>query len=80
MQGDIVAQGLELMVYGMGSVVVFLALLVVCTMLMSMGINRLFPEPIRVRAAARGARTIAADPDEDVVAAISAAVHQHRRR
>ena len=28
MQGDIVAQGLELMLFGMGTVVVFLALLV----------------------------------------------------
>lgn len=78
MQGDIVEQGLELMVYGMGSVVVFLALLIICTMVMSMTVNRLFPEPIAVRPASR--RTVAVEQDEELVAVISAAVHQHRTR
>ena len=45
MQGDIVSQGLELMLYGMGTVVVFLALLVVATTGMSRLIGRYFPEP-----------------------------------
>lgn len=78
MQGDIVAQGLELMVYGMGSVVVFLALLVVCTTVMSTTVNRLFPEPQPVRRASR--KTMPVEHDEELVAVISAAVHQHRSR
>ncbi|MEP1594634.1 MAG: OadG family transporter subunit, partial [Halieaceae bacterium] len=42
MQGDIVAQGVELMLYGMGTVVVFLTLLVVVTTLMSAILERYF--------------------------------------
>ncbi|MEP4484296.1 MAG: OadG family transporter subunit [Halioglobus sp.] len=78
MQSDIVAQGLELMVYGMGSVVVFLALLVVCMTLMSTTITRFFPEPQVVRQTSR--KPTPAAQDEELVAVISAAVHQHRRR
>ena len=50
MQGDIVAQGVELMLYGMGTVVVFLSLLVVITTLMSAIVQRYFaePEPVAV--------------------------------
>ena len=78
MQGDIVAQGLELMVYGMGSVVVFLALLVVCTTVMSATVTRFFPEPQPVRRTSR--KPMPAAQDEELIAVISAAVHQHRRR
>ena len=45
MQGDIVAQGVELMLYGMGTVVLFLAALVLVTTGMSGFITRFFPEP-----------------------------------
>jgi oxaloacetate decarboxylase gamma subunit len=45
MQRDIVAQGLELLLFGMGTVVLFLALLVLCTGVMSRLIARYFPEP-----------------------------------
>ena len=78
MQGDIVAQGLELMVYGMGSVVLFLALLVVCTTVMSTTVNRFFPEPQPVRRPSR--KTTPVERDEELIAVISAAVHQHRTR
>ncbi|MEP0201700.1 MAG: OadG family transporter subunit [Halioglobus sp.] len=78
MQSDIVAQGLELMVYGMGSVVVFLALLVVCMTVMSTTVTRFFPEPQAVRQTSR--KPTPAAQDEELVAVISAAVHQHRRR
>ena len=81
MQDDIVAQGLELMVYGMGSVVMFLALLVLCTSIMSATINRLLPEPQPVRRAPRKAAMAAmAEGDEELIGVITAAVHQHRRR
>jgi len=78
MQGDIVAQGLELMVYGMGSVVVFLALLIVCTTAMSLTISRFFPEPQPIHRAPR--KTPRIEQDEELIAVISAAVHQHRKR
>lgn len=80
MQQDIVAQGLELMLYGMGTVVVFLALLVVATTAMSSFVGRYFPEPpnppaMRSRPASTGAAT-----NDELVVAITAAVHQHRGR
>jgi oxaloacetate decarboxylase gamma subunit len=85
MQGDIVAQGLELMAYGMSTVVLFLALLVLCMGLMSRGIARFFPDPVpepRSRAAGAPIPTmdIQATDDPNLVAVISAAVHQHRRK
>lgn len=82
MQGDIVAQGLELMLYGMGTVVLFLALLVLATTGMSGLITRYFPqpEPPSVTARERGAGKAAAPQlDPGVVAVITAAIHQHRR-
>jgi len=83
MQADIVAQGVELMLYGMGTVVVFLTLLVVATTVMSRLMTRYFPDPAAPAVATRPAvseqrRAPAVAPQ--VVAAISAAIHQHRRR
>ncbi len=79
MQGDIVAQGVELMLYGMGTVVVFLSLLVVITTFMSAIVQRYFAEPESVPV---GSIVPAGDstPDAEVVAAITAAIHQHRNR
>jgi oxaloacetate decarboxylase gamma subunit len=81
MQGDIVAQGIELMLYGMGTVVLFLALLVVITTLMSRCVSHYFPESGSSAEAAlqklRGSALPPAD-DPNLVAVISAAIHQHR--
>jgi len=81
MQGDIVAQGVELMLYGMGTVVLFLAALVLVTTGMSGFITRYFPEPEPppVTARERGADKAApAELDPGIVAVITAAIHQHR--
>ncbi|WP_439107171.1 OadG family protein [Congregibacter sp.] len=94
MNANLLSQGLELLVYGMGTVVVFLTLLVFATRIMSAVILRFFPQapivvPQRARssaldplannaATANNAETAAATPE--VLAAITAAVHQHRRR
>jgi oxaloacetate decarboxylase gamma subunit len=83
MQADIVAQGLELMLYGMGTVVVFLTLLVVATTIMSRLMTRYFPDPAAPAVPARpavGEQQQAPAVAPQVVAAISAAIHQHRRR
>lgn len=80
MQQDIVAQGLELMLFGMGTVVVFLALLVVATTAMSAFVGRYFPEPEPATIAGNKPAAGVASPDAEVVAAITAAVHQHRNR
>jgi oxaloacetate decarboxylase gamma subunit len=80
MQGDIVGQGIELMVYGMGTVVVFLALLVVATNTMSWLVTRYFPEPESAVATPVQKAAGAPPPDDDpqLLAAISAAIHRHR--
>ena len=80
MQGTIVEQGVELMLYGMGTVAMFLAVLVVATTLMSRIVVRYFPEPQSSASTAiqkLRARTHPAD-DPNLVAEISAAIHRHR--
>ncbi len=79
MQDTIITQGLELMLYGMGTVVVFLSLLVVATGAMSSLIERFFVEP---QPAARPTSQPAAKPADDgeLIAVISAAVARHRQR
>ena len=79
MQSDIVSLGVELMLFGMGTVVVFLALLVVMTTMMSWSVARFFPDPVVPEATPRKAPVAAAD-DRQLVAAITAAIHQHRTR
>ncbi len=80
MQDNIMAQGIELMIYGMGTVVVFLALLVVATMAMSAFIARYFPEAEKATATVVVPKTALAVDDPELVAVISAAIHQHRSR
>lgn len=80
-QEDIVAQGIELMLYGMGTVVVFLALLVLITTGMSALIQRFFPVADAPQVAAVDPGPVASQPaglNNELVAAITAAIHQHR--
>jgi oxaloacetate decarboxylase gamma subunit len=82
MHGDIVAQGVELMLFGMGTVVTFLGLLVVATAGMSRLVGHYFPAPEPATAPRRPgppADATAAD-DPQLVAVISAAIRQHRQR
>jgi oxaloacetate decarboxylase gamma subunit len=84
MQGDMLAQGWELLLYGMGTVVIFLGLLVIATSIMSRLVNSYFPEPepavvIRRRREAPIAEDDSRMANPDLVAVISAAVHQHRK-
>lgn len=76
MQDSLMQQGLDLLVFGMGTVFVFLALLVLTTHLMSWLVSR-FEQPavpVPPAAAAAGAG------DSELVAVISAAIHKHRSR
>lgn len=68
MQNDLLDQGVTLMLAGMGTVFAFLTVLVVAMTLMSRLIMRL----------QRAASTTEASDDE--VAAISAAIAEHRRK
>jgi len=81
--GELVTQGLTLTMYGMGTVFVFLSLLVAATTLMSSLLQRYAPAPLPAsrppnrRAARLDAGTVA--DDVPLRAAIAAAVHHHRR-
>lgn len=81
MQESLIAQGVDLMFYGMGTVIVFLALLVVITTAMSVLVNRFFPEPEPPTSQFR--RPVPATParvDDRVVNVIREAIQQHRSR
>ncbi|MCZ6830280.1 MAG: OadG family protein [Gammaproteobacteria bacterium] len=65
-------QGLELMLFGMGSVVIFLSLLVLATLLMSSVVLRFFAEERAAPAATAVANEV------PVLAVITAAIHKHR--
>ena len=69
MQAGLLEQGLTLMLVGMGTVFVFLTLLVAATSLMSALTARLLPAPV------------AESPvSDEEVAAISAAINRYRQR
>lgn len=67
----LVAQGLDLVIYGMGTVFVFLTLLVFATMAMSKLVLMLSRDESPVPAAAT---------ERKKLAAITAAIHAHRSR
>ena len=80
MRGDIVDQGIELMLYGMGTVVVFLTLLIIATSFMSWFLSRYFPE-VEVPMISAGRDPVAPPAVVDqsrLVAVITAAIHRHR--
>ena len=80
MQATIMAQGVDLMLYGMSSVFIFLTLLVFATRAMSWAVNRFFPEPIRVVSKAPSPSILEdkAPVDPKVLLIIQDAVRQHR--
>jgi oxaloacetate decarboxylase (Na+ extruding) subunit gamma len=76
-------QGIDLMLFGMGTVFVFLTLLVLATGLMSSLIQRFFPEPeIEAPLPQNGrllpAKTVAVDTK--TLSVIKAAIEQHRAK
>jgi oxaloacetate decarboxylase gamma subunit len=73
--GTLIDQGLELMLFGMGTVVVFLSLLVLVTSAMSALIERFAPLPPVVETAAT-----ATTEDPLLLAVITAAIKKHRSR
>ena len=72
-------QGVELMLYGMGTVFTFLALLIIATTLMSSLLQRFVkPEPVPAQSPVKVSE--AAGNDDQLVAVISAAIHKYRSR
>ncbi|WP_045858793.1 OadG family protein [Teredinibacter purpureus] len=78
MQQNLWEQGLDLMIFGMGTVFVFLTLLVIATLLMSGFIDRFLaeePEPL-VIPTSKSAPPVG----KKTLAVIQAAVHAHRAK
>lgn len=78
MEPGLVEQGLQLMYFGMGTVFVFLTLLVLVTSAMSFLVQRYGSTP--APAANKTVEAGQSGLDAATVAAISAAIHQHRHR
>ncbi|MCJ8339305.1 MAG: OadG family protein [Pseudomonadales bacterium] len=79
MEESLISQGLSLMVFGMGFVFVFLTLLVGVTMLMSKLVVKFAPVAVApLKKVRRNAAPVAAATDDELVAVITAAVHQYR--
>ena len=79
MTDSLLQQGLNLMSFGMGTVFVFLAILVVTTIIMSRLIERFVPEPVEPQIMTP--RAVASTAvDGKVLKVIQAALDQHRDR
>ena len=73
---EMMSSGVELMFAGMGIVFLFLTMLVYAVNIMSTVIQRFFPDvPVSGMSA-----SLSTGIDKSVIAAITAAVHQHRRQ
>lgn len=77
MQQSLMQQGFDLLIYGMGTVFVFLTVLVFVTMAMSSIMRRFFPEEEIAVAVAEPA---SASVSPNLTAVIKAAVEQHRNK
>ncbi|WP_298182804.1 OadG family transporter subunit [uncultured Pseudomonas sp.] len=77
---ELLLEGVELMLFGLGFVFLFLVLLVFLIRVMSWVIGQVAvktPAPVSVPLAVKPA---ANEPSADVLAAIQSAIHQHRAR
>ncbi|WP_461480782.1 OadG family protein [Porticoccus sp.] len=78
MNNPLLQQGLDLMIYGMGTVFVFLVLLVAVTILMSALITRCFPEKAALSPGQQ--ESPVAPVDEHLLAILQQAIDQHLKR
>jgi len=78
MDSMIITQGLDLMLYGMGTVFTFLTLLVAVTLVMSWLVNRLVPEEMAVISASAQVPLVSETIEPRIVNAIQAALDKHR--
>ena len=78
MEGDIFSQGVDLMVFGMGVVFVFLTMLVILTSAMSAIIGRCFPGSQSDSRTTR--KPVKQGEEQQIISAIFAAIKLHRSR
>jgi len=75
METNLIIEGVKFMFLGMGTVFVFLVVMIACMNIMSSIINRYFPEP---QSSADGITSNAQVNNKKIVAAITAAITHHR--
>jgi oxaloacetate decarboxylase gamma subunit len=77
METNLVMEGVKFMFLGMGTVFVFLIIMIMSVNLMSYIIHRFFPEPQAAEPAVNTANT--QTDNKKIVAAITAAIAHHRQ-
>lgn len=83
MQDTLIDQGINLMLFGMGTVFIFLTILVFATTLMSKVVNKLAPEAEPEATIPKANTNTTASPQAvstDIVTAIQKAIAAHRQR
>jgi oxaloacetate decarboxylase gamma subunit len=80
MQSTLFDQAIELLIFGMGTVYVFLILLVIAVNWMSRFIENFFPEPAPLEVPIKKIKEPAAEVDKTTLAVIQAAIRQHREK
>ena len=80
MQSTLLDQAIELLIFGMGTVYVFLVLLVVAVNLMSRLIETYFPEPTLPEMPAPKIKAVTPAIDDTTLAVIQTAIRQHRAK
>jgi len=76
METNLIAEGFKFMALGMGTVFLFLIILIVMMNLMSVVLHKFFPEP---SAANLEPKTPNQQDNKKIIAAISAAISHHRQ-
>jgi len=76
METNLILEGIKFMFLGMGTVFVFLIVMIACMNIMSSIINRYFPEP---QSSVDGATATTQVDNKKIVAAITAAITHHRK-
>lgn len=79
MQSDLLNEAIQLLIYGMGTVFIFLYVLVLATSGMSWLVTRFAPEPEPSKPIKRVAKSNPPKVDPDVLKAIGLAVQEYRR-
>ena len=79
MTNPLLQQGLDLTIYGMGTVFLFLTLLVVFTLIVSKILIRFFSEPIELRSEPHATSSSKASVDPGVLAILQKAIDEHRK-
>ena len=78
---EILSEGLAMMLIGMGTVLIFLCIMIICMFVMSWAvskINKIFPEPVAQAAGGNAKKKSASADESEIAAAIAAAIFRRK--